>query len=81
MISTADHIKAIELAAQIDVLKELDYNTVYIGEGENRAMKSVILMDNLIKTLADKRSQLAIINRDVEVANLRKQIEELKTTK
>ena len=77
MSNTISHIKAIQLEAQIEVLLELEHKPIYVGNGADQRQKSVVFMDDLIKTLGEKRKELAIVNRDNEINKLKKQIEKL----
>ena len=77
MINTTDHIKAIQLEAQIEVLLELEHQPIYVGNDEERRQKSVVFMDDVIKKLSEKRKELAVVNRDNEINKLKKQIEKL----
>ncbi len=81
MSNITKHIKAIELEAQIKVLLELQHEPIYVGNGADQRQKSVVFMDEVIKTLATKRAELAEVNRDNEVKKLKAQIERLKKSK
>ena len=77
MSKIIDHIKAIQLEAQIEVLLELEHKPIYVGSDEERRMKSVVFMDDIIKKLSEKRKELAVVNRDNEINKLKRQIEKL----
>jgi hypothetical protein len=77
MSNIIDHIKAIQLSAQIDVLLELEHKPIYVGNDDERRMKSVVFMDEVINKLSEKRVELAKVNRDNEVSRLKNEIKQL----
>lgn len=68
----------VRLQAQIDVLKELPYQSVYKADAQlnDLKMKSAVLMDDICDTLKQKRDELATLNGDKEIARLKKIISE-----
>lgn len=83
MQSNNKYIEMVRLSAQIDVLQELPYQSVYKADAQlnDLKMKSAILMDDLIKVLGEKREKLAVLDGSKQITKLKKEIEIWKVMK
>lgn len=72
------YIEMLKISAQIEVLQELPYKSVYSADSklDDLRMKSAVMMDDLIKTLNDKREALSVLNGSKEISKLKKVIGE-----
>jgi hypothetical protein len=67
------YIEMVRLSAQIEALRELPYNSVYKEDAQlnNLQMKSAVFMDDVIKSLSEKRDKLSQLNGSAEIGKLK----------
>ena len=67
------YIKMLVLSAQIEVLKDLPYQTVYKSDAQlnDLKQKSAVMMDDLIRILNEKRAELQVLDGTVSINKLK----------
>lgn len=81
-MSDDKYIEMLKLSAQIELLQELPYQTVFKADAQlnDLKMKSAVLVDDLVGVLNEKRERLALLNGTKTINKLTKQISEQSET-